>query len=162
MCRRTGGIEALIDEQGSVVEAKPILGNELLYESAVDAAKKAKFAPMPEIPVKVRGIIVYNFVPEKKCFDPGIVNKKAIFIPKPDFPHCFRCAGSVGVQVIIDILEGKVIRAKVLFGHPLLKAAVLKSAQNAVFSSTTINANRQMRAKGILVYKFTSSGKVEY
>ena len=155
-------IETLIDEQGSVLEAKPILGNELLYESAVEAAKLAKFAPMPETPVKIRGIIVYNFVPERKCFDAGIVNKKAIFIPKPDFPHCYRCAGSVLVQVIIDILEGKVVTAKVLGGHPLLKPAVLKSAQNAVFSPTTINANRQRRAKGILVYKFTSSGKVEY
>lgn len=52
-----------IDEQGNVVDAKAISGNKLLWESAVEAAKKAKFEPtlVNGKPVKVDGIISYNF-----------------------------------------------------------------------------------------------------
>lgn len=53
-----------IDEQGNVVEAKAMSGNKLLWESAIDAAKKAKFEPtlVKGKPVKVDGIISYNFI----------------------------------------------------------------------------------------------------
>ncbi len=155
-------IEILISEDGNIIEAKPISGNELLHESAVEAVKKAKFATMYEIPFKTRGIVIYNFLPEKKCFDAGIVNKKAKFIPRPEFPKSCRCAGKVVVQVIIDILEGKVVLAKVISGHPLLGVAALKSAQNAIFAPTFMAANWRIRTKGILIYNFSSSGKIDF
>jgi TonB family protein len=53
-----------IDEQGNVIEAKAISGNKLLWESAIESAKKAKFEPtlVKGKAVKVDGIISYNFV----------------------------------------------------------------------------------------------------
>src|SRR5215204_6446582 len=76
-------IKVLISEKGDVTQAEAISGDELLRAVSVAAAKKAKFAPTPEIAVKSRGIIVYNFDPFVKCRNVGIVNKKALQIPKP-------------------------------------------------------------------------------
>ena len=57
-------VQVLIDEQGSVVEARAVSGPQNLYQAAINAARLARFTPtllMGE-PVKVTGILSYNFV----------------------------------------------------------------------------------------------------
>lgn len=57
-------VEVTIDEMGNVVAAKAVSGPQPLHQAAVNAALQAKFSPtflMGE-PVKVAGIITYNFV----------------------------------------------------------------------------------------------------
>jgi TonB family protein len=56
-------VEVVIDEKGNVVSAKAISGNQLLQESAIDAAKQAKFEPtiVNGKAIKVNGLISYNF-----------------------------------------------------------------------------------------------------
>lgn len=57
-------VQVTIDEYGNVVSAKAISGHPLLQTPSVNAALQAKFAPtflMGE-PVKVTGVITYNFV----------------------------------------------------------------------------------------------------
>ncbi len=65
--RASGKIEVqvLINELGYVVSAKAVSGHPLLHDVSVEAAKKSKFKVtlLSGIPVKVSGIIVYNFVP---------------------------------------------------------------------------------------------------
>ncbi len=65
--RASGKIEVqvLINELGNVVTAKAISGHPLLQSAAIEAAKESKFKMtlLSGIPVKVNGIIVYNFVP---------------------------------------------------------------------------------------------------
>ena len=59
-------VEVLINEKGDVEKAKAICGApSVLAQVAVSAAKKAKFTPtyLSGLPVKVTGIITYNFVP---------------------------------------------------------------------------------------------------
>ena len=60
-------VQVLIDEQGAVVSANAVSGHPLLRQTAEKAALKASFSPttLSGQPVKVSGIIVYNFVPEK-------------------------------------------------------------------------------------------------
>lgn len=56
-------VQVTIDENGSVIAAHAVSGHPLLQASAVAAARQAKFSPtllMGE-PVKVTGVIVYNF-----------------------------------------------------------------------------------------------------
>lgn len=56
-------VQVTVDEQGNVIEARPVSGPQLLQQPAVIAAQLAKFAPtllMGE-PVKVTGVIVFNF-----------------------------------------------------------------------------------------------------
>jgi len=56
-------VQVLIDEQGSVVEARAVYGPQHLHASAVSAAKLARFTPTTLMgePVKVAGTISYNF-----------------------------------------------------------------------------------------------------
>jgi TonB family protein len=58
-------VEVLIDEAGNVISATAVSGHPLLRAAAVNAARGAKFSPtqLSGVPVKVSGIIVYNFVP---------------------------------------------------------------------------------------------------
>lgn len=58
-------VQVLFDEQGKVILAGAIGGHLLLQESARTSACKARFEPvlLSNTPVKVSGVIVYNFVP---------------------------------------------------------------------------------------------------
>lgn len=58
-------VQVLIDESGNVVSASAVSGHPLLRQAAVQAARSAKFKPtlLSGQPVKVNGVIVYNFVP---------------------------------------------------------------------------------------------------
>jgi outer membrane biosynthesis protein TonB len=54
----------LIDENGNVVAAHATSGHPLLAAAAVNAARSSKFTPtkLSGQPVKVNGVIIYNFV----------------------------------------------------------------------------------------------------
>jgi TonB family protein len=58
-------VQVTIDEQGNVVSAKAISGDPLLKAASEEAARNSKFAPttLQGVPVKVTGVIYYNFVP---------------------------------------------------------------------------------------------------
>jgi TonB family protein len=59
-------VDVTIDEKGNVVAASAVSGHPLLRASAVEAARASKFSPtmLGGKPVKVTGVIVYNFTPE--------------------------------------------------------------------------------------------------
>ncbi len=64
--RRARGVvpvRVTIDEQGKVIEAKAVCGDAELAAASVEAAEKSKFTPtmLGGQPVKVTGIIIYNF-----------------------------------------------------------------------------------------------------
>jgi protein TonB len=56
-------IQVMVDEQGNVTEARAISGPKILQEPSVNAALQAKFSPtlVEGAPVKVTGVLVYNF-----------------------------------------------------------------------------------------------------
>jgi TonB family protein len=57
-------VQVLIDESGNVISANAVSGHPLLKASAVAAARSSRFRPtlLSGQPVKVTGVIVYNFV----------------------------------------------------------------------------------------------------
>jgi len=57
-------VQVLIDENGNVVSATPTSGHPLLRAAAQSAAMSSKFSPtkLSGQPVKVNGVIIYNFV----------------------------------------------------------------------------------------------------
>ncbi|HVS80614.1 MAG TPA: TonB family protein [Pyrinomonadaceae bacterium] len=57
-------VQVLIDENGNVVSAHASSGHPLLQAAAVAAARSSKFTPtkLSGQPVKVNGVIIYNFV----------------------------------------------------------------------------------------------------
>jgi TonB family protein len=57
-------VRILVDEEGKVIEAEAVSGHPLLLEAARTAAWHARFSPtlVSGRPVKVAGVITYNFV----------------------------------------------------------------------------------------------------
>jgi protein TonB len=57
-------VQVVIDETGKVISAKAVTGSPALMHAAQQAAMSARFSPtiLGEQPVKVSGVIVYNFV----------------------------------------------------------------------------------------------------
>ncbi|HLA95738.1 MAG TPA: energy transducer TonB [Pyrinomonadaceae bacterium] len=60
----TVNVQVTIDESGKVISARAISGNPILRVEAQKAAWNARFSPtyLSKVPVKVTGVIVYNFV----------------------------------------------------------------------------------------------------
>jgi protein TonB len=60
----TVSVQVLIDEQGRVISAKAVSGSPFLLIEAQKAAMQARFSPtrLGDQPVKVSGVITYNFV----------------------------------------------------------------------------------------------------
>jgi TonB family protein len=60
----TVAVQVLIDESGRVVSARAMSGHALLAGAAQQAAYRARFSPtkIGDQPVKVSGVITYNFV----------------------------------------------------------------------------------------------------
>jgi protein TonB len=60
----TVSVQVLVDEQGRVVSAKALSGSPFLTIEAQKAALQARFSPtiLGDQPVKVSGVITYNFV----------------------------------------------------------------------------------------------------
>lgn len=59
-------VQVTADENGDVISATAVSGHPLLRQAAVAAARQAKFTPtkLGGAPVKVTGLLTYNFVPE--------------------------------------------------------------------------------------------------
>lgn len=57
-------VQVTIDETGRVVSANAVSGHPLLRANAEQAARNARFTPtlLSKVPVKVTGVITYNFV----------------------------------------------------------------------------------------------------
>lgn len=88
----------------------------------------------------------------------GVVNSKAISLPKPEYPQAAREAnaqGSVNVKVTIDE-EGDVIAANAVSGHPLLRSAAEVAARQAKFTPTKLSG-QPVKVTGTIVYNFVAA-----
>jgi TonB family protein len=176
----TVNVQVTVDEEGNVISAVAVSGHPLLRAAAVNAARGAKFNPtkLSGVPVKVVGVLVYNFLPadppkdsspppvasaapSDKLVQPpgsingGILNGKAISLPKPPYPPVARAAhasGGVEVQVIVDE-TGVVAEAKAISGNPLLRAAATSAARGARFEPTLLEG-RPVKIFGVILYEF--------
>ncbi|MEZ5423240.1 MAG: TonB family protein [Pyrinomonadaceae bacterium] len=86
----------------------------------------------------------------------GIVNSKATYLPKPQYPETalrMGISGSVTVQVLIDE-EGRVVSATASNGNELFRESALRAAKQAKFTPTKLS-NVPIKVTGIIVYHFT-------
>ena len=87
----------------------------------------------------------------------GVLNGKAISLPKPSYPPIARAAhasGTVVVQVTIDE-NGSVISASAVSGHPLLTQAAVNAARQARFSPTKLSG-QPVKVTGVIQYNFVA------
>lgn len=90
-----------------------------------------------------------------KILESGIVNDKAIFLPKPNYPASAksrRASGTIPVRVLIDE-KGNVIEAKAVCGDADLKSASEQSAKGARFPPFTRDG-QPVKVSGVIVYNF--------
>ncbi len=91
----------------------------------------------------------------KKIISAGILNGKAISLPKPVYPAMARAArasGQVVVQVTVDE-DGNVISARAVSGHPLLQSSAVAAARQAKFSPTMLSG-QLVKVTGVITYNF--------
>lgn len=164
-------VEVILDEEGNVTTAKAISGHALLRKSSEEAALASKFSltKLEDKPIKVKGIVVYNFVsgndsPKQTAIIQDfkkfgeVLNAKALSLPIPKYPAAAKAVnadGAVIVEIIIDE-KGNVISAETVYGHALLK----KESENAAFKATfepTLIDGKAVKTKGVLVYNFVAN-----
>lgn len=65
-------VQIVIDEDGNVISAKALDGKPSLAKASIKAVRQSRFAPtmLAGTPVKVTGVIVYNFVPPEPEKEP--------------------------------------------------------------------------------------------
>lgn len=88
----------------------------------------------------------------------GVVNGRAIYLPKPAYSGIARMAGvqgEVNVQVTIDE-SGSVTSAKAASGHPMLRGPAEQAARSAKFSPTLLS-KVPVKVTGVILYRFTKN-----
>lgn len=113
-------------------------------------------APIPESPTaNSNSTTPKNRTNNSKPISGGVLNGKAVSLPKPPYPAIAKAAhasGTVVVQVTVDE-DGNVTSAKAVSGHPLLQAAATQAARQARFSPTVL-AGKPVKVNGVLTYNF--------
>jgi Ca-activated chloride channel family protein len=85
----------------------------------------------------------------------GVLNGKAISLPKPQYPagaKSTRASGVVTVEVLLDE-AGKVISARAVDGSPFLRQAAVNAARLARFSPTVLSG-QPVKVTGVITYRF--------
>lgn len=162
-------VQVKIDEEGNVIEGRVCSGHPLLRESVVEAARQAKFKPtlLTGIPVKVSGVIIYNFMPETIIDEVvvlpcpptmniiKILNNYAINLVKPEYPQELKerkLSGAVQIQVIIDE-EGKLIYATAVSGNQELRKYAVEAVKKSTFKRF-IRCGKPVKITSQIVYNF--------
>ncbi len=86
----------------------------------------------------------------------GVLNGKAIDLPKPVYPpaaRAVRASGAVNVQVLVNE-NGTVVSATAVSGHQLLRQSAAQAARNAKFAPTMLSG-KAVKVSGVIVYNFT-------
>lgn len=95
--------------------------------------------------------------PPRAPISGGVLNGKAISLPKPAYPPIAKAAkasGTVVVQVVVDE-RGDVISARAISGNPLLQTAAVAAARGAKFSPTKLSG-QPVKITGLITYNFTA------
>ena len=94
---------------------------------------------------------------EGKVIDENVEVSRPLELPKPAYPPIARAAhvsGQVVVRLIIDV-DGTVMAAAVVSGHPLLFGVSLEAAKNSRFSPTKLEG-KPVKVTGVIAYNFVS------
>lgn len=108
-----------------------------------DCAEGAKCPPLPD----VEGVNEEN--------KDRVKNGSLISKPQPVYPPIAKAAraqGVVTVQVLVSE-DGKVMAAQAVSGHPLLRAAAVAAARQALFTPTLLDG-KPVKVSGVVTYSF--------
>lgn len=154
------------DQPSGTGVTNPTVNSNTVTNTASDPPRKPTPVPSPSTTVKPSPErTATNDEPEpsptakpRTPVSGGILNGKAITLPKPVYTRAAaaaRASGTVVVQVLIDE-DGNVVSANPVSGHPLLHSAAVRAARHAKFAPTSISGQR-VRVTGVIQYNFESA-----
>jgi TonB family protein len=135
--------QALAQETQTTTEAKPKNAVDKMLEEATERGET------------IMGTCLAEDCAKDAAKTDGVQNGRALRLPKPTYPDIARAAnaqGEVEVKVIISE-EGTVIAAASISGHPLLQAASVSAAKDALFAPTLLHG-KPVKVVGVLKYMF--------
>lgn len=111
--------------------------------------------PTPQQPEVKATTPPQSSAPTKTQLTGGVLNDRAIEMPKPDYPEAAKQAGIHGlVKVEVTINEeGEVIAAEALDGPKELREAAVEAAKKARFAPVLLHGAR-IKVTGVLTYRF--------
>jgi TonB family protein len=139
------------DEGEALLKSNPKLS---VYVPGMTESDRRTYDNIPSL-VKPPSVIADNNPPPKTRVSGGILNGKAIELPKPSYPAEARQAGASGtveVKIVFDE-EGKVIWVRALSGHPLLRPACEDAAWRTTFAPFKLSGQPE-KVTGVLLYNF--------
>ena len=144
---RSGRITVVGTADSNAVGAPPVGPGTGSIVTAPTRVQIADEPPPPEV----------KPTPPRAPISGGVLNGKAISLPKPAYPAIARAArasGTVVVQVLIDE-NGRVVSANAVSGHPLLQAVAVGAARQARFSPTKLSG-QPVKVTGVIQYNFVA------
>jgi len=144
----------VLPEKGATVAANPSVSSEAPVTAAPAEAATAK--PNANEEPKPDEAQRPGTDPGKRApISAGVLNGKAISLPRPDYPPDAKAAGVEGVVVIQVTLDeqGNVTEARAISGPKQLQDVSINAALQAKFSPTLLSGE-PVRVTGVLVYNF--------
>lgn len=154
--KRTNNAPALPTTSGATVAASNLslampnaVANVSTHNNSAPVVKATDDAPPPP---PVKPVVKAPARP----ISAGILNGKALEMPKPLYPETARrakIAGMVSVEVVIDA-SGKVIGARAVSGPEMLRDAAERAARQAKFTPALLTG-QPVRVSGVINYNFS-------
>lgn len=170
-------VEVTISEEGNVINAKAISGDQVFIQPTLDAVKKWTFSPtkVNDKPTKVSGVLSFRFKLESPNFSTpskakqtdtlptqtvirrseGVLRGIAVDKSYPTYPAEAKeqkVEGDVVIEVTIDE-EGKVSSTRPVSGHELLKDVAEKAAKEWTFKPTSLDG-KPVKVTGVITFRF--------
>jgi TonB family protein len=141
-------------------------------EAVIEAASKIEFEPPMKNgePTEVELSISYSFDPtgapaktkdlssaNKRVIDGGVSLGRVKYLARPDYPasaRASRLSGAVPISVLTDV-DGKVIAAHPLGGHPVLQEPALAAACKSSFEPVQISGV-PVQVAGVITFTFAT------
>lgn len=125
-------------------------------EDSAEARKQAnEDLPKTDDGAPIDAAVTGDTKPKRAPISGGVLNGKAIVLPKPEYPAEAQAAGASGsvvVQVTIDE-SGMVISARAVSGHTALRQAAVHAAYQTRFSPTSL-MGEPVKVTGVITYNF--------
>ena len=140
------------DEAEALLKKNPDLNADVpaMYE-----AERRLYDSIKSTVAPPRTVIVDPNPPPKARVHGGVLNGRAVKLVKPSYPveaYNAGASGEVKVQIVFDE-DGKVIWARAVSGHPLLRTVCEDAARQSTFPPMRVE-DQPVKVTGVLVYKF--------
>lgn len=139
------------DEAEALLKKNPNLN---VYVPAMYEADRRRYENIPSTVARPTVIADTNPPPHAQVSG-GVLNGRAVKLVKPVFPPKARNTGASGpvkVRIVFDEL-GKVIWARAISGHPLLRTVCEDAAWQSTFPPLKVSG-QPVKVSGVLLYNF--------